>query len=748
MNRILMISKPEQLISAVAELDSFFALYLKNFPDADEREDPKVICDRIKHQHQDSNEPETTLLISLTNEAVSGGAILEYYQHCECFLLTYIVVNEEYRGQHIAKYLVDTGIRQVVSSKGERVKALFFESNIPWETDVQKDSFDGWARYRIFSRLGAKWVNIDYAQPALGSGKKSVDHLHLFLFPQLTRLRDRIPKELVRHFLKEFYRSLAIRNPDKNQDFIRAISSMDGAGESLPLMEIPAPEGQLLRFRDVSVAFHLAEVPEGAVTPVALHEKSLCPVIGSFETDLLKLRHQETPPFLTRCVGLQDSWRCKINFPDMTTFLSEGRHVSLKNLSASLILELKINCTEFRFGRKIWTLVFTPREGDTLGEDQIIKLIALFNRSTEGSNIVSRTTFEIGDHCFDKIEQVATYVTNSQQLRLIRSGLLQVDFATCEGALPEANVWKELIGLIGKATKKGGKSLADMEKRYHEDKAFCFAINLLCGFSLGIFDYRRMTFEEATDTLLPMTISRTALEFMNRGLITAISYGDDNFLSNKDTIGISPYLLISSVLLASNEIEAYEAKQLLDQALNAEHIKLEELIVRRRKIDHILHEEILFNVFHYPGEQKIFAEGMKQRGIDDLMVSLENRLGRLVQLIRDKDTRRKVRFEKSGVIMLAVISIMSLENIIGDFTLFCKNTLKISWMQGEEPKWIIFITIALIVFLLILYFTFMSIVDTTQKLEKKRGTNRLGAIAGTFWSSFVKRFRSLCFWRE
>lgn len=214
----IIIDKPGQTKAYAKELALFFKLYENNFPDVNEREDPQIITSRINRESREKFPPETTIVLAMTGERVMGGTVLEYYPGCQSFLLTYILVDNEFRGQGVSRFLVENGIRTVIGEKGkEKVRAVFFESNIPWKT--VNDSFNPWERFRVFSKLGAKWIDINYTQPSLGKGRNKVHNLYLLIFPSLTGLPGKINTSDLVSFLEIFYRALGIAEPAGDPDF-------------------------------------------------------------------------------------------------------------------------------------------------------------------------------------------------------------------------------------------------------------------------------------------------------------------------------------------------------------------------------------------------------------------------------------------------------------------------------------------------------------------------------------------------
>lgn len=151
------------------QLNNFKELYIAGFPDPNEREDFEVITRRIISKSV--YDPHTFIILVTDNvtHKVTGGLIGDWYDHCKSIHLTYIVVDPSVRGTGTGRLLMEEGlndIKQIIrENNGIELSYVFFESNIPWKTSL--DSFNPETRLQIFSKMGAKWIDIDYVQPAL-----------------------------------------------------------------------------------------------------------------------------------------------------------------------------------------------------------------------------------------------------------------------------------------------------------------------------------------------------------------------------------------------------------------------------------------------------------------------------------------------------------------------------------------------------------------------------------------------------
>jgi hypothetical protein len=730
----IIIDQPHLTDLYAKELALFFKLYEANFPDVNEREDPQVIAGRIKLDSPEKYYPETTIILVVSGDKVMGGSVVEYYAACKCFLLTYILVDNEFRGQGVSRFLVGDGIRSVVEAKGkELVKAVFFESNIPWKT--LHDSFDPWERFRVFSKLGAKWIDLDYTQPSLGKGRNKVHNLSLFMFPSLTGLKDKIRKSDLVSFLEVFYQALGITEPGNDPDFKKMIESIPGNSKdkSILLKELPRKERDDFRFSDLAVACHFAERATDKPLPKKNRNGVSCPVMDSYESDLLLYRYQENRPFRTWCLSEAVEYRCLVHFPEFTTFTSEGRHESLHGAAGALNLNIKISSTFYTNQRRIWTLVFSPTNIANVSQDVVIKLISLFSFSPENNNIAKDTRFDFEENQGLKFDQFIHLVAGKaaasnrqlfklvpRELEKVHSGIVQVNAFGFDDDKKETVNVGTVIGLIDRISKNDAKASQELQDSYRENKGMSLILNLLCGFSLGIFDYSRMSFDEVMDTLRPITSNKDSVIFLNKGILTAVSFREHAGSSIQSSIGINPYLLISSSVLAFDDCESAEAEYLLDKTLDEINDKekvtpaLTELINVRKRLQRVVNEEILTNVFHYPTERITLEHGLSHRGIKDRIQNIRNRLNELNSVITDQIERDNKRNKIIVALLLTAISILGLEAFFGRIYGSIQSYGSFAGMwEKEGAKWMVFFPVSIVMFSLIAYFTIRDL--------KKRG---------------------------
>jgi GNAT superfamily N-acetyltransferase len=124
-----------------------------------------------------------------------GGIVFERYPESNCGLLTYMVVAPHARGRGLGKRLVDDALAVLAGTR-----AVFGEINDP-ERQTREPVEQARQRLARFERWGAKLVDVDYVQPALGPGLKRDTTLRLIAWGDPDA-------QTVGEFLDEFTRSL------------------------------------------------------------------------------------------------------------------------------------------------------------------------------------------------------------------------------------------------------------------------------------------------------------------------------------------------------------------------------------------------------------------------------------------------------------------------------------------------------------------------------------------------------------
>ncbi len=228
-------------------LDSFVILYDRTFVVPEEREDPASWGTRLSTSPSPP-QPLMHLLVATppTSSSVSpqvlGGLAFEYYRISRCGLLTYLVVEPDYRKQGIARALVNRALRILrndAKHEGQRLLAIFSETEDPTKVSIVESAIHSQDRGTVFARLGAKRIALPYVQPKLFGSPNRARHLMLLSFTQECKLTGYIPGWVLAGFLKEFYQALGSKKPEADPDYqlMNRYLQSDVVLEDLPLCE-------------------------------------------------------------------------------------------------------------------------------------------------------------------------------------------------------------------------------------------------------------------------------------------------------------------------------------------------------------------------------------------------------------------------------------------------------------------------------------------------------------------------------
>jgi GNAT superfamily N-acetyltransferase len=150
------------------------------------------------------------------HEHVIGGAAVEYYRASGCALLTYLYVDDA--GGHRRRGLgrrLGSAAREACAGLGP-MHALLAEAewpaHLPQPQFTPDDVARAQARLGFFARIGARAIDVDYVQPALGPGRQPVPWLRLLLLPAPLLVDDERLRTPLALFLDEFHAALSGQN--------------------------------------------------------------------------------------------------------------------------------------------------------------------------------------------------------------------------------------------------------------------------------------------------------------------------------------------------------------------------------------------------------------------------------------------------------------------------------------------------------------------------------------------------------
>jgi hypothetical protein len=210
----------------VRVFEAMYELYEASFPEDSERESKdlwKEVLNGNKHHGY-----RLEFIVAEHGSEVAGAIAYEYYPASRCGLLTFVFVGSAYRQGGIARELTGRAHARLTSVSGGKLRFLFAEAEDPVRVASGgiRTSIDPELRLRILSRLGARVVNIQYVQPALGPGKRAAEHLMLLLLaPQDV---ETLQRQALEEFLREFYASLYVEEKEMDTLLGKAFAEIPG----------------------------------------------------------------------------------------------------------------------------------------------------------------------------------------------------------------------------------------------------------------------------------------------------------------------------------------------------------------------------------------------------------------------------------------------------------------------------------------------------------------------------------------
>jgi hypothetical protein len=656
-------------------LKKFRTIYETGFPDKNEREDFQVILKRVAGQGL-ANEPHTIVLMTTTAHGVevTGGLIADWYSNSRCIHLTYLIISDNFRKNGIARKLIGEGVAWMMdwikNERGIEIRNVFFESNIPWKTDHKIDNFDASQRLMIFSKLGGKLIDIPYFQPALDPEKQIVANLFLLSFTQFNVTGEKILAGEITEFLSDLYKGLDVPEVKNNTEFKTMQAALDNLKDDNGFVQLrPVPtelEQTVFEFESVSVTFHFIEENDvhkekGKNT----EEPGLCPHFSSFETDLLNFQNQKNQPF--NSVLVKPNVGAKLFFPEIYSYTSEGKTHTLRSEKTERDVIVSLSFTQIRLsGKKIWHLTVAPAPGEIFTEYDIIKLATLFGSIQEGSTVRENIGFRAGSPGNGNLSP-AELVIN---LGKIDSGCTLASSATGIVQIDSTEFSLGLEPFFRLFLKQKRQTIED-------DKIKLFA-KTVCGIILGIFDFERMDEEEIYDTIQPIMPAEQSLMVLCRGTLFKITVDDEIMNSVKDSILVSPYLLVPSTVLAHNEYILSVAREKLTFCLGTNNGMTQKQLEKKQvEINSLINFKYLDGLFQYPTENLIVTQGNIQRGLTFLKSNIESRLKELTAKIDSKRSNFSLFTDSVIALVLFLIAIWEFYKLLSELLHFSQNLVSI-----------------------------------------------------------------------
>jgi hypothetical protein len=694
-------------------------IYVPNFPNQDEREDPAAWRQRLTIHSPPPPQPSTYIFVAGANlrsaddnqRILDGFVIVELYRDSRCALATYLAVATQSRKRRVSSQLLTyavTALSRETKLADRPLRALFAEITDPHKPKAGATAdFDPFDRVVIMSRIGWRHVPIEYVQPALGGDRARVRHLMLWAYPIDGKPLAAISTPDLCAFLREFYRALGVERPDEDPDF--QAMTRTARTESLP---VEIGETPMLSFDTYGIAFHYL-LPR--ISRTQSHSIRSSSAFRSFERDLLSWSFRERPPFWSAVVEVPEELsRLQLVLPNVVRYEAEGAFKWLlvnpgdgsSGSERRRAVRLSASLTVFSSGGEdgddtaVLHLVLSPdrsesgRDGATvacaLSEWDLVTLIKLWEGGegvddSETDRLSERVWFaSLSDECPRTLAELAEEVFRVP-LRLKEGGTMDVTSrarpregrAACLRApragtvqlltgAPSGEVdWVALFGAL--ADRYGGHGVAaPAEGAAKLDAQVCAVAGIL----QGLLDFRDIATDELGDafqsgpTLDParrsVRLDDGLVLGIHKGTLLDITEDCRVYRRASAEVGISPYLIVPHAVLLYNN-------HLLEVAEEAYHPRRQTVAETETAMRGALEGRYLANVFHYPLERYLFEVGMASRGLTDRKASLERRLAQVSGEARDSRDRRQHQFEKRVnyyVLALAGLQIMAVFSLL------------------------------------------------------------------------------------
>jgi GNAT superfamily N-acetyltransferase len=702
-------------------------LFLPHFPNPDEQEEPDDWRPRLSEDAKPpSQQPEQHGFIAGTRlehaeRSLAGFAFVERYRESQCLLLSYIAVEEDWRGQGLARELFDRALgsaQKAAQQDGGPIRAIFAEIHDPRRVPEGSDVIDPEARVRIMERLGAWRVPISYVQPALGEGSKRSDQLMLIAFP--LDGKPTVDASAVAEFLREYYGALGVEDLAGDGDLTQMEKELTEFGRTVDL----SPLAPSLPFERFSVVLHF--VAHEARGDEADESDKLNP-FRSFEEDLLSYRYvpsrsrMETPDFAfeNRTVEFEDHLKTvELSVPVPIPYYSEGLERKLycppphhddtrPHELRRLKLAVRASRTYFRKSEySIFHLAFVgleqqaPHSGqsDILDEYGVVALSKLW-QGGEDSTLAERIRLHSPDSEQDenglKVGEFAQRIFDGLTDTSVRVGTVQLITDSTPAAVDWTKIWNVVAKLSGPA---GGDEPADKPEPSDEhgltltDETPCGErastlgkqVIALGGIVQGILDFQAIDAEELSDVFKPHEVDATSLVGIHKGTLLCIMESDRSYDAAVRQIGVSPYLLLPQAVLLHNE-GLLDGVAGLAKSVEAEKDRVE-LAECFKKMRGLLAHYVP-NVFHYSQEKRLFDDGEEARGLSRRREELTERAGEIEARWNVAVEKRRTSADRVRNVLLALIGVSPFVGAGVFAGLFALGLVLVALSLHSNPRW-------------------------------------------------------------
>jgi len=166
----------------------------------------------------------TNKIAGTDDEVIAGGIVFEYYKQSNCALITYFVVETEYRRGGLVKLLIQRALpilnQASLKNVNKSCDLILAETNA---TGVEDGVMESTVRHKIMQRLGFMELKFEYTQPPLDEEMDPVFDLLLIcheLSPAIITRKDGkkvVPVEKITGFLNDFAHACVGYSEEKSE---------------------------------------------------------------------------------------------------------------------------------------------------------------------------------------------------------------------------------------------------------------------------------------------------------------------------------------------------------------------------------------------------------------------------------------------------------------------------------------------------------------------------------------------------
>lgn len=154
---------------------------------------------------------------------------------------------------------------------------------------------------------------------------------------------------------------------------------------------------------------------------------------------------------------------------------------------------------------------------------------------------------------------------------------------------------------------------------------------------------------------------------MSRGNILCLGKEEEMLSGVYSTIGINPYLLIPSSVLAYNRYILEAADSDLDTALaldSQRSVSLRLLQETRSMAENTVNTLLLTGIFQYPSETILLNEGIRQRGIDTLLEKIRLKVMALTNKIDDIIKKNAAKAQGQITVIISLFPVLAMYPVL------------------------------------------------------------------------------------